>query len=474
MSDEEKKKQKKTVRDEFGNTFEISEEIGSGGQGSVYSTTDENILLKISRIIEDKKNRNTEYEKIKRVRRVVDPKLKIALPKSMLQLKNRVGYVMELMDGLESMTDQIERIHIENNLDAEAYRDTGGVFRRLLILSDLAETLAKLHGQGLSFGDLSSDNIFVSKSRSNHQVWLIDSDNISYLEQYQTDAYYTPGYAAPEIIRRESGNNAITDCWSFAVIALELLAHVHPYNNGIAVIDEDPDIAEEKASKGEFPWIFDINDDSNKNEGGGFPLPSLITDKLFVLFQRCFGESRHYEKVHKRPTMAEWHYEIHQALNVLLQCTSSECQSYFIKNEAQAVCPFCTTVLPKEDYITIKYQMLLTPEEKQDINKEALKKYPLLLSKGQQKNLYLEPHSYFDMDLLEPWCNLELQEDALFIKPNSQKQSIVLKFMGADKEHVFDKQIKLSNDKKIGRGVILHPSLEHPVYMSDAVWLFKW
>ena len=88
--------------------------------------------------------------------------------------------------------------------------------------------------------------------------------------------------------------------------------------------------------------------------------------------------------------------------------------------------------------------------------------------------MYLEPHSYFDMDLLEPWCNLELQKDALIIKPNSLKQSIVLKFMGADKEHVFDKQVKLSNDKKTGRGVILHPSLEHSVYMSDAVWLFKW
>jgi DNA-binding helix-hairpin-helix protein with protein kinase domain len=63
-------------------------------------------------------------------------------------------------------------------LDMFLYRDTGSFGRRLQILKQLAETLAKLHGRGLAFGDLSPNNIFVSQSVEHHQVWLIDADNI--------------------------------------------------------------------------------------------------------------------------------------------------------------------------------------------------------------------------------------------------------------------------------------------------------
>jgi serine/threonine protein kinase len=89
------------------------------------------------------------------------------------------------------------------------------------------------------------------------------------------------GYAAPELIRKESGNNTQTDAWSFAVIALQLLANIHPFNNGIAVQDEEPEIAEEKSERGEFPWIFDTEDDSNEWSGVGFPIIRMLNQRLF-------------------------------------------------------------------------------------------------------------------------------------------------------------------------------------------------
>ena len=39
---------------------------------------------------------------------------------------------------------------------------------------------------------------------------------------------HTPGYGAPEVVRWESGVNSLTDAWSLAVIAFQLLTHRHP------------------------------------------------------------------------------------------------------------------------------------------------------------------------------------------------------------------------------------------------------
>jgi hypothetical protein len=48
---------------------------------------------------------------------------------------------MELMDGLEPLSAQIERIYsLDGQLDIIKYRDTGSFARRLLILKELAET----------------------------------------------------------------------------------------------------------------------------------------------------------------------------------------------------------------------------------------------------------------------------------------------------------------------------------------------
>ena len=75
--------------------------------------------------------------------------------------------------------------------------------------------------------------------------------------------------------------NTQTDAWSFAVIALQLLTHTHPFNHGIAVEDEEPDIAEEKAARGEFPWVFDVDDDSNEIAVSGFPVFEMLNKRLF-------------------------------------------------------------------------------------------------------------------------------------------------------------------------------------------------
>lgn len=60
------------------------------------------------------------------------------------------------------LTEALKAMHEEG---AEGFLRTGGLHRRLRLLAKLARTLAKLHGRGLAYGDLSPANIFVSKDR---------------------------------------------------------------------------------------------------------------------------------------------------------------------------------------------------------------------------------------------------------------------------------------------------------------------
>jgi serine/threonine protein kinase len=161
------------------------------GAGEVWTTNHTNLVVKLSNSYTNRALLINHVQQVQNVMRLPLRDLKIALPLSLLQSENG-GYVMELMDGLESLSTQIENIQKNGQqLDMFLYRDTGSFGRRLQILKQLAETLAKLHGRGLAFGDLSPNNIFVSQSVEHHQVWLIDADNIHPIEQFNQHHFYT-------------------------------------------------------------------------------------------------------------------------------------------------------------------------------------------------------------------------------------------------------------------------------------------
>ena len=166
MNTVEQPKNSQVVFDSKKTPYTLQKKLGEGGQGIVVTTDHPNIVVKISKPLS-----NDELErqrmKIKKVMRANLRSLNIARPLDMLQLKSRVGYVMELMDGLESLENTLDKFSIltdDGNLNLDVYRNTGGFKRRILILKELASTLAKLHGRGMAYGDLSPNNIFISKS----------------------------------------------------------------------------------------------------------------------------------------------------------------------------------------------------------------------------------------------------------------------------------------------------------------------
>lgn len=289
---------KRMVQDTKGSIYELREELSRGGQGIVYRTQYPQALIK-GFTKKDEQARQRWHRHIAWLIRQDLSDLKLARPLALLA-EPRFGYVMELMDGLVSLQSLLDSFINAEEEAASNYLQQGGLRRRIRILSQLARTLNQLHARGMLYGDLSPSNIFVSDDPAHAETWLIDCDNIS-LEAHSGLTLHTADYGAPEVVRGDALLSSLTDSWSFAVIAYQLLTHNHPFK-GELVSDGEPE-EEEAALRGEHSWINDAQDDSNPCFAN-LPIQLIEHSRLPALFSRCFEQGRHSSG--DRPSMAEW------------------------------------------------------------------------------------------------------------------------------------------------------------------------
>ncbi|MFP4254229.1 MAG: protein kinase domain-containing protein [Halothece sp.] len=316
------------VIDELGTPYELTEELGEGGQGKVFAVSGGRYAVKL---LSQKSNRETLRRRLQQVKLLPIQDLKIARPKAMLK-PPRVGYIMEMVTGMTAI-----KTLMDIPVDPELYVAGGGLKRRLLLLAQCAETLSRLHAHGLVYSDPSPGNIFVSKDADAYEVRLIDADNLHY-ESDSTSAIFTPRFGAPELVKGTSGVNTLTDAYAFAVIAFQTLTLLHPLI-GDWVNEGEPEL-EDKAFQGELPWIDDPDDTRNQTEAG-FPREMVLSPKLRKLSQRCFGEGLNDPL--QRPSISQWRDALYSAANFTLHCPN--CGSTYYPNN-QKICPWCDTPQP--------------------------------------------------------------------------------------------------------------------------------
>ena len=330
-------KQRKQVQDEFGGTYDIKEKLAQGGQGTVWRTRVDNLLVKLCHWPDSDARTQRWRQQIEAIQRmpIVEAQLPIVMPKARIVSPNP-GYVMELVDGLIPLEQLIEQAALPESFGLQGFVASGGLARRSRLLARLARVLAKLHGLSIAHGDISPKNIFVSRSQDHGEVWLIDSDNLSYAVKDSSLPVYTPDYGAPEIFRGDSGISTYTDSWSFAVIAFQLMTLLHPFKSG-ELVDSDVEL-EVAAHRGELPWIDHCDDERNRS-GLGIPREYVLTPTLVALFDRCFRLG--LEDHEQRPSMAEWAGALEAASALQVECVKPKgCGSTFYWNK-QLQCPFC-------------------------------------------------------------------------------------------------------------------------------------
>lgn len=364
--------------DEYQNVHIQDKVLGQGGQGVVFRTKDPDLAIKLvtdesGTPVTDKESVERYSKRFKRVRLLPLPEsLNISVPAALLQ--NNAGYVMQLLSEMVPFShfwldgqsgEKICPDDIPAWLSAmpenEAkkivhYYRTGGLRRRLHALYKCASLLARLHGNGMVYGDISPNNIFISEGLDDSSVWLIDADNIRFEITTGGSVVYTPKYGAPELVQGKDGGRPSSDCHAFAVVAFYLLSLIHPFvgkkvdgtdEGDWADEENDDEDIEDKAYAGLFPWVDDQDDDSNSSDSG-LPRSLLLTEKLITLFEGTFGPGRTTPLL--RPTIYHWPEAFAQAADMTVTCPGCSMNYYydFIHPETDDhSCPYCKTQKPQ-------------------------------------------------------------------------------------------------------------------------------
>ncbi|GAB2922216.1 protein kinase domain-containing protein [Rheinheimera gaetbuli] len=454
---------RRVVQDQYGAEYDCTELLGEGGQGKVWKTNHQNTLVKTF-YKKDKVKQEQWFNHIQWVLRQDLDGLAIAAPKALIT-KPVPGYVMELMDGLHSLNSEMEQsfVALVEGKGLYGFLQTGGLKRRLQLLAQLADTLSRLHARGMAYGDLSPNNIFVSENVNDARVWLIDCDNICISERASSMHLYSPGFGAPEVVRGESGVNSLTDAWSFAVIAYQVLTMQHPLI-GVMVEDGEPEL-QERAYRGELPWVGDSSNDCNASSGG-IPLEMVATKKLHTLFKRCFEQGKNCSW--ERPTITEWRSSIDEAISQLLDCHNPKCRSTFNRNSA---CPFCKTEADPTDSVLLTALVYTTdPNLEQKYLKTGLGQVVNLNEVMTLKRVPAGTQLYRESGEVG---QIRFDENGLALKVTSGNKIILLV---DGKEQEITRGVLLSPDIKQGKSYFIHltPPMPSDDVTTHPVWAFRW
>lgn len=214
------------VVDEAGIRHQLTAELAGGGQGMVWRTSADGVVVKITN-----DPRDEVRERIRAVSRLDLGGLPVAAPRSLLAAPWS-GYVMDLVTGVEAI-GLLGHVGQGGLVGPAAepspvawFGETGGVRRRLGVLASTFVVLSSLHARGLVYGDISGGNVLVSNNAERSRAYLVDTDNIT-VRGEKGAPFWTPPFGAPEVMR--SGSTTSSDAFSAMVLAYGLLTMANPF-----------------------------------------------------------------------------------------------------------------------------------------------------------------------------------------------------------------------------------------------------
>jgi len=476
MSEQSTKKKKlPTLEDIHGAKYPLKSELARGGQGAVYTTELPQTLIK-GFTNKDDAVKSCWRAHIEWLIRQDLQDLKLARPLVLLK-EPRMGYAMELMDGLIPLKNLLDSFIVASDDATEEnpaphiqdYLDQGGLKRRVGILCQLARTLNQLHSRGMLYGDISPDNIFVSDDVNHTETWLIDCDNISF-EAHSGLSVHTPEYGAPELVRGEALLSSMTDCWSFAVVAYQLLTHNHPLK-GSLVNDGEPEI-EDEAFRGEHPWVNDPDNFDNESFTN-LPIQLIEHSNLPQLFQQTFGPGMHSPAL--RPTMAQWLEALTEVDEHLYICNECGGQTLLAVEDLgdKLCCFFCEEAVSEDLVIFEEFIHLSDEEQRNKYPGASMKRVPtgrkVCIQPGDKKELKRLMPSFSYDNIPSDHIQLEYNDEKLIITPVEPLHIS----RGDDNIKGFNKKVSLKNSSK---GKNIEPYCMHigDPNETHVIWQFRW
>jgi DNA-binding helix-hairpin-helix protein with protein kinase domain len=208
----------------------------------------------------------------------------------------------------------------------------------LEIAASLAAAVRVLHARGLTFGDLSRENVLVQPE--DRAAILIDCDGVAPDGWTHPADLFTDDTAAPELLEHGSlARSQATDLWALAVLVCQLLMEgSHPFSGDPVGLDPD------------LPWSAVDNVASGRSRfapaglqiaADAVPLHALPPAGR-ELAVRCFVDGAMRRS--RRPSAFEWEIALAEAARstALRLCPNRERPRHMYAG--QSGCPWCAMI----------------------------------------------------------------------------------------------------------------------------------
>ena len=327
-------------------TLGAEDELGRGGEGTVYSLPDQADL--VAKVYHPTNQTERAFRKLEVM---IDyfpvtgdretGHLYVAWPRHIIYdgpAGDAVGFLMPRVERKNSLLDYYIQSYRSTNALHVDYGDLCSV------AASLATALAELNGRGYVVGDINESNACIT---DNQHVTLIDADSFQVLDHDVTppEVYHCtvgkPEYTPPELqgMSFEEVERTIHhDRFALAVVIYQLLMEGrHPFSGVYSGGGEEPNY-EDSISEGYFLY----------SRSRGVPLASLprdhilweaLDERLRDLFVRCFDEG--HSNPERRPSPREWAAALEETARSLSVCDSNPNHLYSTRQAIVPACPWC-------------------------------------------------------------------------------------------------------------------------------------
>ncbi len=330
------------------NAYTVTKELNAtGGQGCIYLATclgkqwvikwywqDDPVQKKhISDMV--MKGRPSNLSRVEKV--------KFLWPLDFISNEQSFGYVMEYIDTSELYNYETVLLHGSNGGPKWDHEKLCEMSVRFL------KSFYALHSSGYCYMDISRDNLSFDKDGN---IYVFDPDNIQMNDPERVDATKcdssvsgTPGFIAPEILKRINNPNTKTDLWQMSVFLFLLWVKHHPFDGELVLKDDKYNDMNILTLEPHF--IFDESQPDNyvgndKDNFGYVNAWWAITPKpMRDVFMQAFTKGidpmyRVYE--------SKWV----NAINTIIESYLTECPHCSKKvNKYAPICMYCFGELPK-------------------------------------------------------------------------------------------------------------------------------
>ena len=233
----------------------------------------------------------------------------------------------------------------------------------------LFDSLQNIHLEGLTFVDISPNNILVSKDKWG--IAFIDTDNLVVGNYEIPEVLGTPRYIAPEVLNQTDSATQESDIFSMAEIVFELLTFYHPFI-GEDIMEATPE-EEQEAYKGKRDYL--LSDNTKAVMKNKICAEVFLSENLKKLFHRTFVDGLHNK--FSRPTAREFAEELKKIYNELITCQNEKCGIdyplfYGLK------CPNCDT---KNLSFSVNYRLKTIDKDVVKITDGEAKVEPMVLDR---------------------------------------------------------------------------------------------